>query len=554
MALSASAAPKPKMKDVMLSSYVRYQGYMVKKSPSGEGVFGVYYSKDLSKMDVVGGKFDGNSVSDATLVFSHDGPRFQGELTYEIKEDRIIYTMLKGSLSGTYVSNSQKVPFVISIDKPTSITRTYGDFYLSTLNFSSIETFPAREYRSDLKNLPLSKKTKLQRVYELVEGIEGCSGITQTYERQITISGLSKVVGKDGYYTCNRFDLSNGAYLLKKGEDYELQNSKNYLWWGSKNVILKKAFDNGLISYSTDEDITFVATKSYLENFNNAFKEYYTPETTEAVNKVKYTPEYEIGTKPLKRLKIEYPDGRKYYGVLRAQSGFKSVTDFFTKINDVSELPSEVYYRDGVLTYPDGRQEVYVNGNKLGQLQEYSQKKEAALAKQIEDQNLRMILNEACVIRTTLEGNVKSIVMCYDDMCLYFGAKYNKDGRIASTWSSADLSSVEATYHYDAQGRIDYRLCTAQYADDKPEKTKTKYLYDDMGRLVGEEVYNKTVLMDKSSYEYNDKGDMIDQYGNLVSKTYTRPASYQRQYDNKGNIIREVRDGELIIYEIEYWD
>lgn len=565
VAFSVSAAPKPKAKDVMLSSYVRYQGYMVKKSPCGEGVFGVYYSKDLSKMDVVGGKFNGNNVSDATLAFSHDGPIFKGELTYEVKEDCIVYTMLKGTLSGSYTRNSQKVPFVISIDKPTSITRTYINHSLSQLTFSSVETLPAREYRNDLNTLQLSEKTKLQRVYELVEGLEGCSGFTQTYERQIIISGLSKVVGKDGYYTCNRFDLSNGAYVLYENGGYELQNSKNYLLWGSKDIILKKAFDNSMISYSKSEDVTFVATKSYMENFNDVFKEYYTAETLAELNKVKYTPEYEISTKPLKCLRIEYSDGRKYYGVLKAKSGFKSVTDFFTKIKVADELPSEESYRDGLLTYPDGRQEVYVKGNTLDQLLEYSQKKEAevlqkeaeekaALAKKIEEVNLRLILGEPGDIRSSLAGNIRSINISYDDMCLYLGVIYNKDGRVAKTWSSADLSTEESTYHYDAQGRIDYSMSSYQYADTKPEKTQIKYFYDDMGRLIRMETYKKTTLLEKTEYTYNSNGDAVDAYGNITPIDYTRPSSYRRQYDNRGNIIREVRDDEPIIYEIEYWD
>ena len=555
VAFSVSAAPKPKMKDVMLAPYVRYQGYMVKKSPSGEGALGVYYSKDLSKADVISGEFNGSSVSGATLCFSHEGPTFKGELTCEIKEDRVVYTLLKGQLSGTYARKTQKVPFTISIDKPTSITRTYNDFCLSSLSFTRTVTMMAREYRSDLKQISNSNKTKLQKVYELVEGIEGCSGVAQTYEQVITLSGLSVVTAKDGYYTCNRFDLPNGAYVIKNAERYELLNSKNYLLWDSKDVVLKKVFSDGLISYDSNEDIAFAATKSYLQNFKELFTDYLTPETIADLNKVKFAPEFKFGTKPVKCLAIEYPDGRKYYGVLKAKEGFRSITDFFTKIKTSSGLPSQESYQDGVLTYPDGRQEIFVKGNTLSQLQEYSQQKEDVLAEKIEQVNLRLILeNESCDIRTSLSGNVKSIEMCYDDMCLYLGAKYNNEGRIISTWSSADLSSTEETYHYDGQGRIDYCMSVYQYADAKPEKTQIKYFYDDMGRLIRKESYKKNTLEEKTEYQYNDKNELIDENGNPISMTYTRPSSYSRQYDDRGNIIREVRDDEPIIYTIEYWD
>ena len=109
------------------------------------------------------------------------------------------------------------------------------------------------------------------------------------------------------------------------------------------------------------------------------------------LNKVKFAPEFKFGTKPVKCLAIEYPDGRKYYGVLKAKEGFRSITDFFTKIKTSSGLPSQESYQDGVLTYPDGRQEIFVKGNTLSQLQEYSQQKEDELAEKIEQVNLRLI-------------------------------------------------------------------------------------------------------------------------------------------------------------------
>lgn len=123
--------------------------------------------------------------------------------------------------------------------------------------------------------------------------------------------------------------------------------------------------------------------------------------------------------------------------------GFTSVTDFFTKIKNTSGFPTQDLYRDGVLTYPDGRQEVFVKGNTLSQLLEYSQKKEAeekaALAKKIEEVNLRLILeNEACTIRNFLKGNVKSIELCYEEMCLTLLANYSEDGRIISTGGGYD--------------------------------------------------------------------------------------------------------------------
>lgn len=556
MTASVYAAPKPKMKEVKLSSHVAYSGYVVKKTPSGSGKLYVYNMGDLSKKDVLSGEFDGNKISDARLQFSHDnGPIFDGELMYEVKESCVVYTLLKGKLKGVFFRESQKSYFRIEITEPTTITRAYNGFCFSSLTLSSVVTGYAREYSNNLKNIPLHQKTKLQRVYELAEGIEECSGIAQTYEREIEFKGQDIVVREDGYYTCNRFDLPNGAYILKKDNRYELLNSKNYLLWDTKDIILKKVFDNGLISYNNNEDLAFNAAKSYLNNFKDAFKEYFTAETQEALDRIKYAPEMNVSSKKLKCLLIEYPDGRKFYGVLRAKEGYKSVTDFFTKIKDSSELPSAELYRDGVLTYPDGRQEIFVQGNTLTQLQEFSQNKEHEIAEKIQRVNLRLIVeNEAYVIGCTLKGKIKSIELCYDELCLCLSADYDEAGRIVKTYAAADLSESKSTYHYDVHGRIDYSVTINQYADQKPEKIHIKYFYDDMGRLIRVDCPANNFAIESATYSYDDKGNLLDKDGKPLPIDFSRPQSSQRQYDDRGNIIREVRDEELIIYTIEYWD
>ena len=576
VSLSAETpAPKPKEKVLQLADNVIYKGLVAKKAPAGEGALGIYYTKDQTKMDVISGNFNGGRVTNAVLMFSHDGPVFIGDMIYEIKSDCIEYTLISGILKGEYTgSDYNTAQFSFAIKEPVVISRSLSSFKLKPATVSTIATVKAREYKSIDPDVPYSGPTLLQRAYYLAETLENSYGVTQTYPVKITLSGINDVKGTDGYYSCDKFDLPNGTYIQKEGQSYQLKNSKNAFSLSSDHVSLKKAFKDGVIQYDSHVIFNFGKSATHTTDVLKQISEYLTPENQAILSEIEYLPKAKNSRIPTSFLKVESSDGRIFYGELRPQ-GLKSygptaTIDYILALDSVDSCLQQELLSDGVLIYPDGRQELYVNCHTHAELVKYNQEKikeaaEAELAQEkIRQKNLRFAsLEQAFYI--PLKGNIKSLEL---QGGFYVNATFNESGQVLQSCSGEGLFSSTTRYFFKSNGQIDYATIRDEDEEEGTTATfKDVYYYDDNGNVSRVERYKYGSVVSYKMYSYDSLGNCLqceqfegrsrisntsfqyDKKGNLVKKTDGNGETVTYSYDSAGSLTKEVSSVSITKYK-----
>ena len=558
VSLSAETpAPKPKEKVLQLADNVIYKGLVAKKAPAGEGALGIYYTKDQTKMDLISGNFNGGKVTNAVLMFSHDGPVFIGSMTYAIKNDCIEYTLISGILKGEYTRpDYNTAQFGFEIKEPVVISRSLSNFKLTPTTVSTFATVKAREYKSIDPDVPYSGPTLLQRAYYLAETLEKSYGITQTYPVEITFSGLSDVRGKDGYNSCNRFDLPNGAYILKVDQGYQLKNSKNAFSISSDHVSLKKTFKDGVIQYDSHVIFDFDNSATHATDILKRLSEYLTPENIELLSEIEYLPKSKNYRIPTSFLKIECSDGRIFYGELRPQ-GLKSygptaTINYMLALDSVDSCLQQDILSDGVLIYPDGRQELYVKCHTASELTTYNQEKikeaaEAELAQEkIRQKNLRFASLELAFY-IPLKGNIKSLELQGGS---YVNATFNESGQVLQSCAGEGLFSSTTQYVFKSNGQIDY--ATIRNEDEEEGTTSTfkdVYYYDDNGNVCRVERHRYGYVTSYKMYIYDSQGNCI-KYEEFEGRSRIDNKSFY--YDKKGNLVKKIdRNGEAVTYSYD---
>ena len=538
------AAPKPKEKEIFLSPVVYYKGYVVKKSPCGEGTLAMYYHKDVSKMDLIYGEFRGGTVENATLLFSHGGPIFMGDLSYEIKNDRIEYTLISGTLKGEYArTDFRSAKFSITIKEPVIISRSFSSFELSPTTFSTITRVKAREYKSIDPDVPYSGPTLLQRAYYLAETLEKSYGITQTYPLEVTLSGINDVRGIDGYYSCNRFDLPNGTYIEEVNQGYQLKNSANAFSLNPDSVSLKKVFKDGVIQYDSHVIFDFKNFATQSEAILKQISEYLTEENQAILSEIKHLPESKNSRMPTSFLKVECSDGRVFYGELRPQ-GLKSygptaTIDYILASTSVDSCLQQDIFSDGVLIYPDGRQELYVNCHTGAELVKYKQE-------QIRQKNLRFASLKHG-INVPLKGNIESL---YVYMGYSFTANFNESGQMLEYSTGEGGASSTTRYFFKSNGQIDYAIIREEDdAEGTASTFKDVYYYDDNGNVCKVESYVSGRMVSYQIYTYDSMDNCIE----IEAFEGQRSCSTKSfSYDNKGNLIKAIDvNGEVTTYSYD---
>ena len=551
LAMSLSAAPK--QKTLQMGTCVIYSGYVEKKAPAGVGMMAVVDPTNSSQMDVIKGTFNGNVINNAEFVFGYDGPLFSGKMSYEIKDDKIIFTLLDGTLTGTYIRGNRfygrpdEASFSISIKDSVIISKTYHDFAISPVRISTRVTTSAREYERVNPDAPMSSSTILRSAYHLAEQLERSTGITQTYHLTLTLKDKNCVIGTDEYKTCKRFDLPNGAYIEETGNQiYTLKNSKNYFKLSPNGVVVKKVFKDGLIEYDSNKGFDFDESKGYADAFLNGLSGYLLAENRSVLEGLHCFPESKVSGPPTRFLAITCSDGRSFYGELfpgkLTAYGPTATTNYILSLESVATLLRPDYCYDGVLNYSDGRQEVYVKGYTLDEVIKYNQ--ENGKARQ---ENLRRAALEM-ELPFVLTGNIQKMNVA--GVGLAFCAYFNEEGQLLKYSSSDGPYSLEIEYKYNDQGYVDYSLTTEiDEIDDIRVTYNTKYHYDDKNNLIRTEKYQHSKLVSYKMYAYDASGNRI-KYELFVGRSREQYADYS--YDSNGRLVKEVKNGsEVLTYSYD---
>lgn len=559
------AAPKPKEKDVFLSPCVRYVGHVVKKSPCGTGMLAMYYNNDVSKMDLIQGEFSGETVTNATLWFSHNGPKFKGELEYEVKEDCIIYTLVRGVLSG-----QKTQAFEINIDNPVSITRKYSDFKLSYTKFSSMVT---RETSGG--------NSSERYVLALARRLEKSRKVTQTFPLVVLMYGINNLNVVYQSDRCNRFDLDNGAYVLRSGNTYELKDSKNsfvaeYSGDVLKQLTFKKHFVDGTLVYDSAVNSSEIghSFSSYLKHF----EPYLSVENKNTLQKLVFMPD--ASGKTAEYFELRYVDGSRYHGSILTDSSLKSVagvaiSSVFSSTSLDSVFSKENYF-DGVLIYPDGSQKVYVKGQTLETVVNNHSKmiKPKLSAKNSNLWAVSWIFGFPFVLSGDVvdviwesvgplldgepeyysgeaialgdKGELKRAALGHTTEYEYNKPKYNASGQIIS--QSEKSGGLNYQYFYDAEGRL-IKMEENSYGDDV-----TEFVYNDYGYLVKKMEYEDSSLRHYIIYDYDHRGLLLNEREYLENGELLESRTYV--YNGNSSEIREVvisyKDGSSCRDKYEY--
>lgn len=549
LATSLSAAPK--QKTLKIGTCVIYSGYVEKKVPAGAGMMVVVDPSNSSQKDVIKGTFNGNVINHARFVFGYDGPFFCGQMSYEIKDDKIIFTLLDGILEGTYIRNNgirggyDEVPFSISIENPVIISKTYHDFAISPVRISTRVTTSARKAQQSNPDAPISSLTMLQSACHLAQLLERYGGITQTYNLTLTLKDKNVVIGADDSEMCKRYDLHNGAYVEEIGKQtYTLKNSKNYFQLSPKGVVVRKVFDDGIIEYDSNKG--FDESKGYADAFLNGLSGYLLAENRSVLEGLRCFPEPKVSGPPTRFLSITCSDGRSFYGELfpgkLTAYGPTATTKYILSLESVATLLRPEYCYDGVLNYSDGRQEVYVKGYTLDEVIKYNQ--ENGNARQ---ENLRRAALEM-ELPFVLTGNIQKMNVA--GVGLAFCADFDEEGQLLKYSSSDGPYSLEIEYKYNDKGYVDYSITTEiDEVDDIRVTYNTKYHYDDKYNLIRAEKYQHSKLVSYEMYAYDASGNRI-KYELFVGRSREQYADYS--YDSNGRLVKEVRNGsEVMTYSYD---
>ena len=562
----AAPAPKPKEKEVFLSPCVRYNGYVVKKSPCGEGKLAMYYNNDVSKMDLIQGEFSGETVTNATLWFSHNGPKFKGELEYEVKEDCIIYTLVRGVLSG-----EKTQAFEINIDNPVSITRKYSDFKLSYTKFSSMVT---RETSGG--------NSSERYVLALARRLEKSRKVTQTFPLVVLMYGINSLNVVYQSDRCNRFDLDNGAYVLRSGNTYELKDSKNsfvaeYSGDVLKQLTFKKHFVDGTLVYDSAVNSSEIghSFSSYLKHF----EPYLSVENKNTLQKLVFMPD--ASGKTAEYFELRYVDGSRYHGSILTDSSLRNVIGVVNSpvfyASSLESIFSKENYFDGVLTYPDGRQTVYVKGQTLETIVT-NHSKMAKPKLSAKDSNL-LAVSLIFGFPFVLSGDVVDVIwesvgpMIDGEPEYYYGEaialggngelkraalghtteyeynkpRYNAFGRIISQSEKSGVPNY--LYSYDEGGRL-IKLEEKGYAADRV----IEFVYNDYGYLVKKMEYEDSSLQSSTAYHYDHRGLLLNEREYLENGELLESRTYV--YNGNSSEVREVvisyKDGSSCRDKYEY--
>lgn len=146
-------------------------------------------------------------------------------------------------------------------------------------------------------------------------------------------------------------------------------------------------------------------------------------------------------------------------------------------------------------------------------------------------------------IRQPFDGNIDSYVEYFyneqGDYLYYAQTRktFNINGEETSSDYFADGKDANYTYHYDANGRVEYAdiypsLIGGGHGDEP--YGAMRYCYDDSGNLI--EIYYESLTDEKTKWNYDFR---YDDQGRLIGST-VRPQEacryYQYEYDNAGRL------------------
>ena len=414
LSIPLTAAPQPKYKNVWLTGCARYDGYVMKKLPQGEGKITVYCSQDIEKKDVLSGEFtsDGRVVG-AALKFAGD-LIYTGEVSYELDDYSITYTLYGGSIevytyykqvpikNNDYYSDAGQMtrvlvntsikpesnvrkPVVFHIKDSLVLTREYHDFSITdavldadvvTSSLSRLDNLIVKDLDAFLE---ASYKPTMHYTQHFQLTSDGCK-LTKADNYKISI-------GENIFMTCETVKVQNEFGLIDKYIEYNVENSQLGLlhffclennglspdgpMMGDPNIVkyymarLERKVGDGVVIYDYEADENWV---SYCSPENQQLVESLEYDYDKPYRKVDSSSECNKGV-----LKVVYGDGRTFIGKFRCDSG-----DPFRAALLLKSLPEQTDWCDGVLKSPDGTEVVYERGYAMDEILQHIKEKRLA--------------------------------------------------------------------------------------------------------------------------------------------------------------------------------
>ena len=556
LTFSLSAAPKPKQKILQLSDFVIYQGDVIKKLPEGVGELTVYDSRDIKNTDVITGVFSNNRVTNATLTFA-GGLKYRGDLTFTVGESGVDYELQGGDIFiACYHSNSlsgytmyyrpvvcvdeeafavDPLQFNIDSSSPVKVTRQYEYFnvkhpVIATVLETKVLSPGAKKFVEDFA--PFVKEApKASYNVRLTLARTNISVNPQVYKYSLNL-GEGRIVTCSGTNDKCRYQLDD-----KSGKIDVTYESVNLLPFYNSAKIVERVFDNGTLTVSSSLDSNW---ENYLSSENLAL--------LRSINHIIESDNSMYVTSHC--LQVKYNDGRVYNGNLYTTelptSSSMQMPNAVSAVVKYETLPDASYFACGALSYPDGKQDAFLNGVLLTECLEYSKKRDEdrnKAADEIRQRNLRRVSFERG-LPFVLKGNIESVSVVQ----MFAGGYYmtlNNLGQIQEFSVGAGTYMAETTYKYDSKGRVEYSI---EKQEDEAEGTceiyKEYYYYDDNDNVIRTEKYKYGDLVSYSLYVYDSRANCVKSE-HFIGKR--RSAYIDYYYDSKGNLVKEVMNGSNVI-------
>lgn len=254
-------------KKIIYGKFCAYEGKVDSdESPSGEGKLYFfrtdYHNKRIGDLDVIKGIFDGNTVTNASIVFDDSNflnqSKFFGSLEYTLNSngDGITYKLIEGIL------HTEKGNFECCADDPCIITRWIKSGFDQTFvtgatgSLLKRETLQKESFTAPIKIEDIGQFKSLSTIYNWKNGYHSDYWLESTGKKLMMFeNGIKVIDGKNIEYPNGDFFRHDGTSLIELNKNYS----------NGVAILLSK----GVIAYTINNKAGVVLFNNKVEDLFN---------------------------------------------------------------------------------------------------------------------------------------------------------------------------------------------------------------------------------------------------------------------------------------------
>jgi len=375
--LSAKGGSKTIKTKINDNVYLKYYGEVENKIPMGNGEISLFvYDKAI---DVISGKFNNQTITDATLIFKGTDIVFKGDVKYITSDKEIVYTISNGFFE---IPNSQYIePQIVPITENITINRMWNDLRrdIPFKQKNVVEKHDIDTYNDFVGAKPVIMK-EWTSILHLKIGLQYVTANNIIIRNSTYIENIQpKSEETIECYVLDYGDKGKGI-LTKQGSDDFLKikcsNGDSITKIGRDIISILRNIDGGKLELNKyDYDGNFdIERKTYdkdkmplVEKFNRDVPDEYRNWIGKNIALNIYNREKQMADngelqsyRNESRLAVEvtYSNGDTYYGTYYKNNNLSDEMD----VMNATKLPQDQDYFCGVFTTKQGEKTYYLYG------------------------------------------------------------------------------------------------------------------------------------------------------------------------------------------------